>query len=268
MSKENEYTIPEENFQILLSYDSIGENNFESFKFSQKLTDFSILMGNLVTKDVVYKFGSCWKRTEPSSKDGKQYVISGDFEEPVHKKNVGLQVCIPIEELKDVPWKKVSNGYECEAYLFPQYAVSKELQKKLNEEYEKNTLDRFLWNFPFEEIYEDPTFITSDAVIYKNKYYIRVKSNQHKYNQEMLNGIMCYPNDLVWIEMSPVKFYIPVYRSGSLSSVAYTKNILLGNVFVNTVDRKENNIFTETDLYRVLNHQFKDCLKQMKIKKI
>lgn len=154
---------------------------------------------------------------------------------------------------------------EVELGEYPQYAPDKNMQKTLDEEFQKETLKSTGRNYTFDKMRYDAYSekfqpITYDEYEYMRKRYIRVKANLSSHRVKLSNG-ECYRNgDYVWVEVSPVVWLID-FKSGKLIS----KRLLLsGIVFTHGL---YNGDFSTTEIKKYLDHYMLRDLTQARVTK-
>ena len=92
---------------------------------------------------------------------------------------------------------------------------------------------------------------------YNGKKYVRVKSNCYERGYKLSNGVNVMPNDIVWLEVSPIKWYVD-----ESSRMLISKTLLASGIrFCNNGQYRGN--FKATEMYMFLNNYFKKELNKL-----
>lgn len=154
------------------------------------------------------------------------------------------------------------NGTEEVEYgEYPQYAPDSDVQRRLENEYQRGNLRQTGRDYTFDKTeYDDYSQyfqpVTYEEYDYNGKKYIRIRANSdYGSNSFKLSNGESYRNgDYVWVEVSPVKWLIDD-RTQTLIS----KRGLLSGIRFHTKDRSYNGDFSTTDMKEYLDkHMLRD----------
>ena len=172
---------------------------------------------------------------------------------------------------KEISENRVSgyNGIEEVEYgEYPQYAPDLNMQRILEDEYQKGSLQTTGGDYTFDRIrwndYEQPFHpVKYEEYEFQGKRYIRVKANI-KYGKCYLSNFETYRNgDYVWVEVSPVLWLID-----NKTKTLISKRGLLSGIRFHTDKEKYNGDFSKTEMKWFLdNHMLHDLFQCYNIKK-
>ncbi len=166
--------------------------------------------------------------------------------------------------------KGYNGTYEVEYVEYPQWAASKEVQRRLEREYKKGHLKRTGRDYTFDSIkyddYEQPFQpVKYEEYEYNGRRYIRVTANSNYDGSEfkLSNGETYKDGDYVWVEISPVVWLIDDKTKKLISK----RGLLAGIRFD---DKKEyDGNFEKTEMYRYIHdYMLRDLLQEEYNKKI
>ncbi len=231
------------------------------------ITDFAILLGASVSDEYhVFDDSSLRGRTGwwyLSSSDGSGDVCAvlktGDRDWTFADMRSGaVRPVLPFSNLSDILQNVVrgrSGFLEVEYGEYPQYAVDESLGKTLDSEYSAGrlkrtgktyTTDSRRWNANLERF----SPVEHEEFEYNGKRYVRVKSNCYEGGYKLSNGVNVMPNDIVWLEVSPITWYVD-----ESSRMLVSKTLLAGGIrFCNDVQYRGD--FKTTEMYKFLNEYF------------
>ena len=156
------------------------------------------------------------------------------------------------------------NVYEIEYGEYPQYVVSDMLSSKLEKKYLAKKLSRtgkIYTTDSFNNSDKDQKFKSTNYVeyLYGGKKYVRML---FKEKGTLSNGRNFSDGDYVWIEVSPIKWYVDLENNRLIS-----KNLLASGVrFCDSADYYGD--FEKTEMYMFLNSYFKNEIIPSKISTI
>lgn len=205
---------------------------FKKRDFKAAITDFAILQGGFVSdyyhassgNDLKDRTGNYWIRTD---KDGKYFVTYFGYinHEEIEKDNIGVRPITLYSKIKKDCQNNIQakDGIlEIEYGQYPKNAASKDLQPILERIYQfsnriklgdncysSNSGSYYKWNLKINFEYE-----------YQGKKYIRMK-NSDCFEGGMLlsNGEMYKKGDIVWLEVSPVKWWVDLKTDIAISEM-------------------------------------------------
>ena len=229
------------------------------------ISDFAILLGAIVS-DYMTDDSSLRGRTSfwyLTSFDGfgNPRVVgeSGDYTFADAGKRIGcIRPALPYSNISDIS----SNGergidgiLEVEYGEYPQYAVDSSLGRTLESEFlasrlrktgKTYTTDSRIWYDESEKF----SPVEHEEFEYNGKRYVRVKSNCFKNKCKLSNGVEVMLNDIVWLEVSPIKWYVD-----ESSRMLISKTLLASGIrFCNNGQYRGD--FKDTEMYTFLNTYF------------
>ena len=237
------------------------------------ITDFSILIGGdflgyNVDNDssLEGRVGRHWTKSD----DGNNFVhvvrgygmIGYDN---VKERIVGARPALPFSSISSIPTngehgKRAKDGIlEVEYGYYPQKAVAKDMQKRLEEEYKSGRLSKTRNSYTTDSVanYDIDTSFqpqTHQEYQYNEKRYVRVKVNLYDNDAyfTLSNGEQYRDCNDVWIEVQPVKWLVD-----EKSRIMITEKLIFAGVQFNkergyhTKDFDKTNIKTFMDIYLI-----------------
>lgn len=167
-------------------------------------------------------------------------------------RNAGIRPVLECSNLSDY-FDTSGNVYEIEYGEYPQYAVSDMLSSKLEKKYLANKLSRTGKTYTtdsFNNSDKDQKFKSTNYVeyLYGGKKYVRML---FKNEGTLSNGRNFSDGDYVWIEVSPIKWYVDLENNRLIS-----KNLLASGVRFYGSEYYYGD-FEKTEMYMFLNSYFK-----------
>lgn len=229
-------------------------------------SDFAILLGAKVNNDDHVDDDSSLKGRIGwwylSSAYGAGGISIVDFDNSGYDSNLILSGCvrpvIPFSNISDISSNAVRgrNGLlEVEYGEYPQYAVNSRLDRTLEYEFSAGRLKRtgkiyttglYTWDK------NSKTYIPVEyeEFEYKGKKYVRVKSDSYRRETKLSNGVDVNEGDIVWLEVSPITWYVD-----EKSKMLVSKTLLASGIkFSNDYEYRGN--FKTTNMYKYLNMHF------------
>ena len=227
------------------------------------MTDFSILLGGLADSDKVYchikgddslegRTGYYWTKSDAGDNDAM--VVSRSGKESyfdVCKRSGGARPVLPFSSISSIPTNGVSGKrakdgvLEVEYGYYPQKAVSRDMQERLESAFKSGSLSRTGKNYTTdsrENIGPDEEFLPRQhqEYQYNGKRYVRVEpvlisllSNREKYHY----------GDNVWVEVSPVKWLVD-----ERAKIMLTDKLIFSGVQFNHTGDYHTRDFDKTDI--------------------
>ncbi len=231
------------------------------------ITDFAILLGAYVSDECyVYYDNSLkgrtgWYYLSSSDGDGDVRTVfrDGDREwTTASKRSGGVRPALPFSTISDISPNGVrgrSGFLEVEYGEYPQYVVSStSMESELEQAYRSGTIrktgktyttDSRKWNenaLPFKAV-------EHEEYEYNGRKYIRAYFN-NTCAYTLSNGKQYEEGDNVWIEVSPLKWYVD-----NDARIMLCKNLIASGIrFCN--DRNYDGNFKNTEMYNFLNTYF------------
>lgn len=249
-------------FAFLTEEQYFGDDKLDIFKkrgTRAAITDFSILLGG----DVSYCYidndsswegrtGYYWTKSDNGDNDvyivypnGNRYPLSVFY---VSYRLGGARPALPFSEVSSIPTngesgKRAKDGVlEVEYGYYPQKAVSREMQEKLEIAYLSGNISKTRNNYTTDSAHYDEYYTsfqpqTHQEYEYNGKRYVRVKANSYYDGGDftLSNGEQYRDGDDVWVEVLPVKWLVD-----EKSRMMITEKLIFAGVQFN----KERNYHT------------------------
>ncbi len=245
----------------LLNYNHVFSNNnisiIKTIGRKSAVTDYAILLGAQLVKDMYVTYDNSLKGRTAwyflSTSYNKNVCIvfyetgrnSWDF---ASNRNGGIRPLIKLSN------KCINTTHLIEITFgeYPQYVVSTELNKILEDLHLRNEIKETGKTYTYDSRTNNEKnlpFRKNENIeyIYNDKKYVRVKV---KTNVHLSNGINYKEGDYVWIEVSPLGWYLDLTERLLLS-----KNIVASGIRFCNDDTYEYN-FENTEMYAFLNNYF------------
>ena len=231
------------------------------------ISDFAILLGAYVSDEYHVDDDSSLKGRTGwwylSSSDGDGYVrdVCRDGARgctSAGKRSGAVRPALPFSNISDISPNGVrgrSGFVEVEYGEYPQYAVDSRLGRTLDDEFSAGRLKRTGKTYTTDSRRWDANSQKFDPVEheefeYNGKRYVRVKSNCYERGYKLSNGVNVMPNDIVWLEVSPITWYVD-----ESSRMLVSKTLLASGIrFCN--DGQYKGDFKNTEMYMYLNKHF------------
>lgn len=225
----------------------------ERYGLETAVSDFCILTGGYVSDEYVVqdpslsglkgRIGQIWTKSKGKHTKGIVTYMFGKIDINISDE-VGLYgedckfgdayecaVRPVIQSFTDYSkcFQSRSKGYngtlEVEYGEYPQYVPNEEIQKELETEFKKDGLKQTGRSYT-------PNSTELFEYEYKGKLYVRINANLRFKNElvQLSNGVKYKDGDLVWVEVSPVKWLIDtktetlISKVGLVAGVRYLKN--------------------------------------------
>lgn len=248
----------------------------EKYGTRSAITDLVILTGGYCEDSCSYmapddnslKGRTGWVYTRSSGGDGYVRGVSrdGSRSHPYsHKRNGAVRPAL----LSSFIFSQISpnrvRGYngteEVEYGEYPQYAPDSDVQRRLENEYQRGNLRQTGRDYTFDKTeYDDYSQyfqpVTYEEYDYNGKKYIRIRANSdYGSNSFKLSNGESYRNgDYVWVEVSPVKWLVD-----DKTQTLVSKRGLLAGIRFHTDDKSYNGDFSTTDMKEYLDkHMLRD----------
>lgn len=248
----------------------------EKYGTRSAITDLVILTGGYCEDSCSYmapddnslKGRTGWVYTRSSDGDGYVRGVSKDgsrFYEYCYLRNGAVRPAL----LSSFIFSQISpnrvRGYngteEVEYGEYPQYAPDSDVQRRLENEYQRGNLRQTGRDYTFDKTeYDDYSQyfqpVTYEEYDYNGKKYIRIRANSdYGSNSFKLSNGESYRNgDYVWVEVSPVKWLVD-----DKTQTLVSKRGLLAGIRFHTDDKSYNGDFSTTDMKEYLDkHMLRD----------
>lgn len=248
----------------------------EKYGTRSAITDLVILTGGYCEDSCSYmapddnslKGRTGWVYTRSSDGDGAVRGVNEDgsrYNGYSSKRNGAVRPAL----LSSFIFSQISpnrvRGYngteEVEYGEYPQYAPDSDVQRRLENEYQRGNLRQTGRDYTFDKTeYDDYSQyfqpVTYEEYDYNGKKYIRIRANSdYGSNSFKLSNGESYRNgDYVWVEVSPVKWLVD-----DKTQTLVSKRGLLAGIRFHTDDKSYNGDFSTTDMKEYLDkHMLRD----------
>lgn len=263
----------------LLDYDQVTDTEISSLYKKCAPTDFAILLGASVdgNEHVEGSYGlkdrTGWYFLEDHVR--KSYALAiWSYGSPCeqHIRNVtgGIRPCIPYSVPNDYEISR--SGYvgrksfpEIEYGEYPQYVVSDAMQSELEQAYLYGIMKKTGKTYTTDSRKSDDEASPFKALEhteyeYEGKRYVRVYCRNVGFGN-LSNGRTYKYGDNVWVEVSPLKWYVD-----KLTGTIFSKNLIASGVRFNGDDYTGG--FENTEMYKFLSEYFvKDIMPRKDLQK-
>ena len=273
--KRSDKYIENKDFTFLTN-NQLSDNKIDIIKKRGRkaaITDFSILLGGCFNDECYInsdtslegRAGRYWTKTPGEFKNGACLVIhTGNVNRSyVYQRYHGARPALPFSSISNIPTNGVSGGakkskdgiLEVEYGYYPQKAVSKSLQTRLEQAYKdgniKKTGNKYTTDSRrYDEYYETFSKRELEEFEFEGHRYVRVEANLSDKRCILSNGENYNYGDIVWVEVSPVKWLVDEKEKIMLSD----KILFAGVQFKHTGDYDGN--FEETDIKSFMDNYF------------
>ncbi len=273
------------NFTFLTQRQCLMHNKLDILKrrgTKAAITDFYILLGgnvsdnNRTKKDTSLggRAGSYWTKTEYRNVDGHAYLVGYDGVGYAQSKSVrfcGARPALPFSSINSLSMngdcgKRAKDGIlEVEYGYYPQKAVSKDMQEKLERVYRNVSISKTGNIYTTDSVAHnkyDTSFQpqTHQEYEHNGKRYIRIKANSYYNGKKFIlsNGQQYRNGDNVWVEVLPVKWLVD-----EKEKIMITDKIIFAGVQFNNPKCHTDN-FDKTDIKKFMDQYLSKELFQVR----
>ncbi len=228
------------------------------------ITDFSILLGANVSNNHIKndnslegRTGDYWTKSVDGNNVPRRVGTNGDRScDYVRARDGGARPALPFSSISNIPTngesgKRARDGIlEVEYGYYPQKAVSKDMQGRLERAYKSGSISKTRNSYTTDSVASnefDTSFQpqTHQEYEYNGKRYVRVEANAFYIcgGFTLSNGEQYWNGDNVWVEVQPVKWLVDEKEKVMLTD----KIIFSGVQFDYTRDYHTRN-FDKTDI--------------------
>ena len=246
------------------------------------ITDFSILLGGWADSNKDYwhidgddslegRTGFYWTKSDDGDNDAR--VVDGSGRRScrnVLERGGGARPALPFSSISSIPTNGVSGKrakdgvLEVEYGFYPQKAVSKDMQERLESAFESGSLSRTGKNYTTDSRrYDDYDAEFSpkqhQEYQYNGKRYVRVEANSDFGGGEfqLSNGEKYRDGDNVWVEVSPVKWLVD-----ERAKIMLTDKLIFSGVQFNHTRDYHTSDFDKTDIKTFMDRYLSRDLEQ------
>lgn len=246
------------------------------------ITDFSILLGGWADSNKDYwhidgddslegRTGFYWTKSDDGDNDAR--VVDGSGRRScrnVLERGGGARPALPFSSISSIPTNGVSGKragdgvLEVEYGFYPQKAVSKDMQERLERAFKSGSLSRTGKNYTTDSRrYDDYDAEFSpkqhQEYQYNGKRYVRVEANSDFGGGEfqLSNGEKYRDGDNVWVEVSPVKWLVD-----ERAKIMLTDKLIFSGVQFNHTRDYHTRDFDKTDIKTFMDRYLSRDLEQ------
>ena len=244
------------------------------------ITDFSVLLGGWVSdyhtdndSSLEGRTGYYWTKSDDGDNDARVVdVIGTRYNDYVYKRCGGACPALPFSSISEIPTngesgKRARDGIlEVEYGYYPQKAVSKDMQERLERAYKTGSISRTRNSYTTDSVaydnYDTPFQPqTHQEYEYNGKRYVRVEANSYYDGNDftLSNGEQYRDGDNVWIEVQPVKWLVD-----KKSRMMITEKLIFAGVQFNRERNYHTRDFDKTDIKTFMDKYLSKDLVQVR----
>lgn len=247
-------------------------------------TDFSILLGGAVNKYINIdgddslegRVGNYWTKSDGRDNHARVISVYGDiYGRSVILREVGARPALSISSISRIPTngvigapKRSRDGVlEVEYGYYPQKAVSRDMQEKLERAFERRSLSKTGKKYTtdsrkYDEYDEEFSPKQHEEFQLDGKKYVRVEANSYFDGDEfeLSNGESYRDGDPVWVEVAPVKWLVDERARLMLTEKIIFAGVQFANCYTKSGYRTED--FDKTDIKTFMDEYFSKELEQ------
>ena len=255
------------NFTFLTQEQCFGSDKLDILKkrgTKAAITDFSVLLGGWVSSEHVEndsslegRTGYYWTKSDDGDNDARVVFDAGNgICNNVDVRSGGARPALPFSSISSIPTngesgKRAKDGVlEVEYGYYPQKAVSRDMQERLERAYRSGNISKTRNNYTTDSVaYDeyDTSFQpqTHQEYEYNGKRYVRVKANSYYDGGDftLSNGEQYRDGDDVWVEVLPVKWLVD-----EKSRMMITEKLIFAGVQFNKERNYHTRDFDRTDI--------------------
>ena len=256
------------NFTFLTEEQYLGSDKLEILEkrgTKAAITDFSILLGAYVSNNIHVendsslegRTGYYWTKSDDGDNDARVVDGTGSIDyRRVYNRSGGARPALPFSSISSIPTngesgKRARDGIlEVEYGYYPQKAVSKDMQERLERAYRSGSISKTRNSYTTDSVaYDecDTSFQpqTHQEYEYNGKRYVRVEANSYYDGGDftLSNGEQYRNGDDVWVEVLPVKWLVD-----EKSRMMITEKLIFAGVQFNKERNYHTRDFDRTDI--------------------
>ena len=242
------------------------------------ITDFSILLGAYVSdyhidndSSLEGRTGYYWTKSDDGDNDARVVFDNGrrDYYR-VNERNGGARPALPFSSISSIPTngesgKRARDGVlEVEYGYYPQKAVSRDMQDRLERAYKSGTISKTRNSYTTDSrkynAYDEKFLAKQhEEYEYNGKRYVRVEANSDFEGGEfqLSNGESYRDGDNVWVEVQPVKWLVD-----ERAKVMITDKLIFSGVQFNYTRNYHTRDFDKTDIKTFMDRYLSRDLEQ------
>ena len=237
------------------------------------ITDFSILLGGYVNdgshvdgkNSLEDRTGWYWSKSDDGDNDARALSSDGDRRRPnVCTREVGCRPVSPFSSISQIPTngengKKAKDGIlEVEYGYYPQKAVNKTMQQRLETAYKRKNIQKTQNSYTVDsKKYNEynKAFSPKKYEEYElnGKRYVRIIANScfEGNNFTLSNGEQYKDGDAVWVEVEPIKWLVD-----EKAKLMITEKLVFAGVQFNKQRNYQTKNFNKTDVKKFMDTYF------------
>ena len=242
------------------------------------ITDFSILLGAYVSdyhidndSSLEGRTGYYWTKSDDGDNDA--HVVYEDGRRTnvnVFRRTGGARPALPFSSISSIPTngesgKRARDGVlEVEYGYYPQKAVSRDMQDRLERAYKSGTISKTRNSYTTDsrkyDAYNEKFLAKQhEEYEYNGKRYVRVEANSDFKGGEfqLSNGESYRDGDNVWVEVQPVKWLVD-----ERAKVMITDKLIFSGVQFNYTRNYHTRDFDKTDIKTFMDRYLSRDLEQ------
>ena len=273
-------------FTFLTDAQCFGEDKLDIIikkgEIKAAITDFSILLGGWVTRDISYwhidgdsslegRSGYYWTKSDDGRGRNNVYVVRPDglrSYDSVNVRSYGARPALLLSS-NSIPTngesgERARDGVlEVEYGYYPQKAVSRDMQEKLERAFQGKSLSRTGNKYTtdsrkYDEYDEEFSPKQHEEFQLDGKRYVRVEANSCYGDEFKLSNGESYRNgDSVWVEVAPVKWLVD-----ERAEMMLTDKLIFSGVQFNREENYHTGDFYKIDIKKFMDTYFAKELVQ------
>ena len=242
------------------------------------ITDFSILLGAYVSdyhidndSSLEGRTGYYWTKSDDGDNDARVVDDNGTSDYGfVSTRHGGARPALPFSSISSIPTngesgKRARDGVlEVEYGYYPQKAVSRDMQDRLERAYKSGTISKTRNSYTTDSrkynAYDEKFLAKQhEEYEYNGKRYVRVEANSDFEGGEfqLSNGESYRDGDNVWVEVQPVKWLVD-----ERAKVMITDKLIFSGVQFNYTRNYHTRDFDKTDIKTFMDRYLSRDLEQ------
>ena len=266
------------NFTFLTEEQCFGNDKLDILEkrgTQAAITDFSVLLGGWVSdyhvdndSSLEGRTGWYWTKSDDGDNDARVVDASGLRRLPVISRDGGARPALPFSSIGSIPTngesgKRGRDGIlEVEYGYYPQKAVSKDMQERLERAYRSDSILRTRNSYTtdsrkYDDYNEKFSEKQHEEYEYNGKRYVRIEVNSGKSQYALSNGESYRDGNNVWVEVQPVKWLVD-----EKEKIMLTDKLIFSGVQFNHTRDYHTRDFDKTDIKTFMDRYLARDLEQ------
>ena len=270
------------NFTFLTEEQYFGSDQLEILEkrgTKAAITDFSILLGAYVSDNyhidndnsLEGRTGYYWTKSDDGDNDARVVIADGiRNDRNVSGRDGGARPALPFSSISSIPTngesgKRGRDGIlEVEYGYYPQKAVSKDMQERLERAYRSDSILRTRNSYTtdsrkYDDYNEKFSEKQHEEYEYNGKRYVRIEVNSGKIQYALSNGESYRDGNNVWVEVQPVKWLVD-----EKEKIMLTDKLIFSGVQFNHTRDYHTRDFDKTDIKTFMDKYLSKDLVQVR----